>query len=64
MEFDKSVVGSIVILLVAVLKIFNVNILPENLETTIYTLIQIGSAIVIYLNSKKVANTNVFGAIK
>ena len=64
MEFDKSVVGSIVILLVAVLKIFNVNVLPENLETTIYTLVQIGSAIVIYFNSKKVANTNVFGAIK
>ena len=64
MQFDKTVLSSFVILLVAVLKIFKIEILPDNLQTTIETIINIVGGLIIYLNGRKVANTNLFGAIK
>lgn len=64
MQFDKTVLSSFVILLVAVLKIFKIEILPDNLQTTIETIVNIVGGLIIYLNGRKVANTNLFGAIK
>ena len=64
MQFDKTVLSSFVILLVAVLKLLKIEILPENLQTTIETIIYIVGSLMINFNARKITGANVFGAIK